>query len=329
MTSTAPTTPDDQPLLSSTPQKSSEHGKRPLHICIASPEFIGPAQHGGTGMAYTAMAQTLAAAGHQVTCLFLGAKDPSTHAWQRWVEKYKQDGLTLVALPQINASELVAPLNLIKSYETYHWLKKNDRFDIIHFPERQGPGYHTLTAKHHGLAFGRATICVGLHSMTTWLKAADEKPGHDVAEVDTEFMERRAVALADAVVSPSHNLLDWISNQHLEMPKPCSVPQTEAVRTAIQALSIDPSNAVALKALARIYLNAGLHEPAQEACQLILKRDAKDAEALQMSEEATSQEEKLAKNLPAANHITRSPQESHGPELQTFAARLPTPFAYP
>ena len=60
MTATAPQTPGDQPPVPSTPQKPEAHGPCLLHICIASPEFIGPAQHGGTGMAYTAVAQALA-----------------------------------------------------------------------------------------------------------------------------------------------------------------------------------------------------------------------------------------------------------------------------
>jgi O-antigen biosynthesis protein len=538
-------TPGDQPSVSSPPPNAAAHWQRPLDICIASPEFIGPSPHGATGIAYTAMAQALAAAGHKVTCLFLDAKVPSTHEWQRWVEKYKCDGLTLVALPQINASELVAPANLIKSYEAYQWLKKNDRFDIIHFPERQGPGYHTLTAKHHGLAFGRATVCVGLHAMTTWLQAADPKPVNTLAEVDTEFMERRAVALADAVVSPSQNLVNWISEQRRGNPgsgnsrqaipphsarpaqppvaphwqeinelvyfgtletskgaalfcdaldavpaaiakklqtvaflgkeavidgipaldyvrqraqrwpfpfqmiadlhetstmdylrqknrlaviptlresspygvleclvariafvasrvggiteliapadvsKVCfepnasalcailcaaltegirparavvdardnepalaalhenspirSVPASllsclqsaprspdfsfDAAQAAIQALSIDPTNAIALKVLARIHLNAGLHEAAQEACHLILKGNAEDAEALQMIEEARIRETKLEESAVAS---ARSPQESRRRKaLQAFAAGFAPPFACP
>ena len=225
MTATASKTSDDQPSFSSAPPKAAADRKRPLNICIASPDFIGLTRHCSTGVAYTALAQALAAAGHQVTCLFLGTKDPSAHAWEQWVEKYKRDGLTLIALPRLNASGLVVPSHLIKSYETYQWLKRNDRFDIIHFPDRQGPGYHTLTAKHHGLAFGRATICVGLHSMSAWLKAVDQEYVNDLAEVDTDFMERRTVALADAVVSPSHYLLNWISGQQWEMPGRCHVRQ--------------------------------------------------------------------------------------------------------
>jgi glycosyltransferase involved in cell wall biosynthesis len=521
-----------------------------LNICIASPEFIGLSRHCSTGIAYTALAQALAAAGHQVTCLFLGAKDPSPEAWEHWVEKYRRDGLTLIALPQINVSELVAPPHLIKSYETFQWLKRNDRFDIIHFPDRQGPGYHTLTAKHHGLAFGRATICVGLHNMSAWLKAVDQGHVNDLAEVDTEFMERRTVALADAIVSPSHYLLNWISDQQWEMPGHCYVRQNilphsawpveppvaphcheiaelvyfgtletrkgivlfcdaldaipsaiakkiqtvtflgresivdgiparnyvekraqqwpfpfqiitghdagrtmdylrqknrlavipsllenspyrvleclvagiafvasrvggipeliapadvdkvcfepnagalcallcaalteglhparavvdaraneqawvalhedsfarpnppvqpeppapgpesgsplpglsdEAERAAIQALSIDPTNAVALKVLARIHLKAGLREAAEEACQLILKHDADDAEALQMIEEARLQEANLAENLTEAGSIAPAPPALHHTEpSQIFAASLTAQFA--
>ena len=224
MTATAKT-PDRAPTLAAAPPEAAAHRKRPLNICIASPEFIGLCRHSGIGMAYTALGQALAAAGHHVTCLFLGAKIPSTHAWQQWVDKYKRDGLTLVALPRHHAASLMAPPHLVESYEAYHWLRKNDRFDIVHFPDREGPGYHTLTAKHHGLAFARTTFCVGLHSMTAWLKAVDQDYADDWTGADTGFMERRALALADAVVSPSHYLLDWASRQQWEMPQRCHVRQ--------------------------------------------------------------------------------------------------------
>lgn len=220
--------------------KSKPGPQRPLHICIASPEFIGLSAHGGAGVAYTAMAQALAAAGHKVTCLFLGTVDTLSKEWHRWVARYRNDNLTLVALPQIKASELVAPSHLIKSYETYHWLKRNDRFDIIHFPDQRGPGYHTVTAKRSGLAFGRTTICVGLHNMTAWLQGSREDCPDMSAEAETVFMERQALALADAVVSPSHYLLDRASAQHLEMPVRRYVQQAILPRTAAAQPPIAP-----------------------------------------------------------------------------------------
>ena len=232
MIATASTSTGDRPSFSPAPAKDPGHSERPLNICIASPEFIGPTGYCGIGIAYTAMAQALTTAGHHVTCLYLGARQLFGHAWEQWIEKYKRDGLTLLALPRIKASELVAPPHLIKSYETYPWLKKNDRFDIIHFPDREGPGYHTLMAKHQGLGFGHTTICVDLHSMSGWLKAMDLEYVNDLAGVDTDFVERRAVALADAVVSPSHYLLNWISEHHWELPKNCYVRQNIAPRDA-------------------------------------------------------------------------------------------------
>jgi tetratricopeptide (TPR) repeat protein len=115
----------------------------------------------------------------------------------------------------------------------------------------------------------------------------------------------------------------------VQLDSPLPDLSIEAVRTAAQALSIDPTNAVALKTLARIHLNAGLHEAAQEACQLILKRDAQDAEALQMIEEALIQEARLKENLLDASSVSSTPEESYDSELfQTFAAKSTTPFAH-
>jgi hypothetical protein len=209
--------------------------KRSLQICIASPDFTGLSAHGGTGLAYTAMAHALAAAGHKVTCLFLGARETSPADLEHWVEKYRADGLTLVALPPINASDLVAPLHLTKSYETFQWLKRNDRFDIIHFPDQRGPGYHTVTAKRHGLGFARATICVGLHNMTAWLKGESAECPDLTADAETSFMERQALALADAVVSPSHYMLNQVTGQHWEMPARRYVQQNMLPSCAAEA----------------------------------------------------------------------------------------------
>jgi hypothetical protein len=92
----------------------------------------------------------------------------------------------------------------------------------------------------------------------------------------------------------------------LDPEPPSSLPDlsNEAERAAIHALSIDPTNVVALKVLARIHLRAGLREAAEEACQLILKQDADDAEALQMLEEARVEETTLTENPPGANANT-------------------------
>jgi hypothetical protein len=294
---------------------------KPLNICIASPDFAGA--DGDEGAALMVMANGLVAAGHNVTCLFLGAKEAHPGAWQQWVEIYRRNGLTLVALPQMNRPELGAPSHLLKSYEAYQWLKKNDRFDIIHFPDELGPGYHTATAKHHGVAFSRATICIGLRGINAWLKSGAPEQLNEPVEVDTQFMERRAVALADALVSPSQNLARWISDgEWAKVTQPAEPSPAAEAAQAIQALSIDPTNIVALKALARLHLNAGLPDAAEEACQWILTLDAADAEALEMIAEAHAINAKVegAKQSGPAQQARRQ-------SIQGFAAGLDAAFA--
>ena len=49
----------------------SSSPRRRLTICVASHDFVGPIRNGGIGTAYTALAEALAADGHQVTALYL------------------------------------------------------------------------------------------------------------------------------------------------------------------------------------------------------------------------------------------------------------------
>ena len=118
------------------------------------------------------------------------------------------------------------------------------------------------------------------------------------AVVDARASQQAWIALHEnSLATPYRPLLPPVQRAAPESRSEFQNLSNEAAQAAIQALSIDLSNPVALKALARIHLNAGLHEAAQEACQLILKRNPKDAEALQMIEEALVQEAKLAENL--------------------------------
>jgi GT2 family glycosyltransferase/tetratricopeptide (TPR) repeat protein/glycosyltransferase involved in cell wall biosynthesis len=210
---------------------------RPLRICIASQEFVGPTRNGGIGTAYTSLARALADAGHEVTCLHVDARHSAPEEMQKWIKIYQGYGLTLVPLPGIPKPALVGTPQFVKSFETFQWLKKNDRFDVIHFPECEAPGYHTLAARQQGLACGRSVICVGLHSMNAWVHAANQEYLHDVSELELDFMERQSVALADLVVSPSRYLLEWIAERGWQLPSQCFVQQYVLPQSARVALA--------------------------------------------------------------------------------------------
>ncbi len=69
----------------------------------------------------------------------------------------------------------------------------------------------------------------------------------------------------------------------------------EAAMAAARAVSLDPANAVALKVLVRIHLNAGQGALAEKLCRRILQANASDADAAQMLRQALSLQPAAAK----------------------------------
>ena len=189
----------------------------PLKICIASCEFIGPIRNGGIGTAYTAMAEALAKAGHQVTLFYTQGKKCENETIGHWEHFYRKQGLRLVARPSDPALRIDAPAHAVSSYETYRWLK-NQEFDLVHFPEWGADAYYSLLAKHQGIAFARTFFCVGTHSPTAWIKEANSELYSQPRDLEVDFMERRCVALADFVVSPCQYMLHWMRDHGFELP---------------------------------------------------------------------------------------------------------------
>ena len=191
--------------------------KRPLKVCIASCEFIGPIRNGGIGTAYTSMAQALIKAGHQVTLFYTQGKKCENETIAHWENFYRKQGLRFVARQSDPTLRVDAPPHAVGSYETYRWLK-NQEFDLVHFPEWGADGYYSLLAKHQGIAFGQTLFCLGTHSPTAWLKEANSEFYSQPRDLELDFMERQCVAFADVVVSPCQYMLNWMRNHGFHLP---------------------------------------------------------------------------------------------------------------
>ncbi len=182
---------------------------RPLKICIASCEFMGPIRNGGIGTAYTSMARTLTQAGHQVTLFYTQGAKCENETIAHWEQFYQKMGIRFVARASNPSLRIDAPAHASISYESYQWLKQQS-FDLVHFPEWRGEAYYSLLARHQGIAFANTLFCVGTHSPTSWLKEANSEFYTQPQDLEVDFMERRSVALADFVISPCHYMLDWM-----------------------------------------------------------------------------------------------------------------------
>jgi glycosyltransferase involved in cell wall biosynthesis len=190
----------------------------PLRICIASYEFVGPTKTGGIGTAYTSLAEALAEAGHEVTVLYLGLRDPDSDTpFSHWEDHYARKGIRLVELPEAELPRVFyGHFEAKRSYLAYLWLAEADReraIDVIHFPETLGHGYYSLLAKRQGWAFANATIAVGVHSSTYWVMETNRVAYLTGQEFAADFLERASVALADVVISPSAYMVDWMQGR--------------------------------------------------------------------------------------------------------------------
>jgi len=187
--------------------------RRPLRICVASSEFLGPFRGGGIGTAYTKLGEVLNEAGHDVTFLYTQGYDTHTEPISHWIKVYRQRDIRFVPLPEspVNLSSLSA--NLAISHRVFLWLREHDGFDVVHFPEYGGSGYHSGLAKHQGLILRRTTTVVGLHGSSKWARFANDQLSSSAKDLEVDFIERRAAELADIVWSPGRYMLDW-ARQH-------------------------------------------------------------------------------------------------------------------
>ncbi len=186
-----------------------------LRICVASPDIVGMTRNGGIGSTYGDLALTLAAASHEVTILYLAPACEAGVNGESVVDSYKKQGVQLLRLPR-KGPPIRATDPACISYMAYRWLKERD-FDVIHFPEWTGLGYYSLVAKRLGLAFLDSTIVIGLHGPTAYLYFSGSVESADTLE--REFMERKSVAYADVVFSPTQYMISWVADQGWELPK--------------------------------------------------------------------------------------------------------------
>lgn len=193
----------------------------PSRICIVTPDLLGPVKNGGIGTACGYLAYALAEAGHSVNLLFCqtGAEslDPG------WIAAYEARGIGAV-----NAAAWQKELGeagnfpglgqLAMSRTVYEWLKTQPDFDLVLFMDWQGAGFYALHARACGAAFERAAMVVVIHSPSYWHSIHNAAVASSPLESLLWHMERKAIGMADAVISPSRYMLGWTEERLCPLP---------------------------------------------------------------------------------------------------------------
>ena len=192
-----------------------------LRICIVTPDLLGPVRNGGIGTANTFLANELAASGHKVSILFSQCGTTATGSGP-WSASYRQRGIEVVVAAEwanqrghINVQPAHAPLAM--AHAVHEWLAEQD-FDAVILTEWQGHGFYALQAKRCGLRFAHTAFITQIHSPSLWHATNNADLPTDPMQSLTYFMERKSVELADAVISPSVYMLDWVSRHGFNRP---------------------------------------------------------------------------------------------------------------
>ncbi len=181
-----------------------------MNICIVTPDIIGPIRNGGIGTAYYNLALFLKRSGYNVTILYTlnGYSEYPDKPMPYWVDYYERE-YSIKFIPLYYETGAFEHESM--SIAIFEWLKQNNNFDFVHFPEWRGNAYHTLQNKK---LFKNTEFIVETHSPTLWHFYGDGgvNPTNDM--IRTDEMERFTVSHADKVISPSRYMLDWMQQNN-------------------------------------------------------------------------------------------------------------------
>jgi glycosyltransferase involved in cell wall biosynthesis len=191
-------------------------GKR--NVAFVADELLGYAGN-GIGTTTTFVSLALARMGYDVQVLFAGAA-PVGAVDAEWQRLYDDAGVRVEAVPR--QGERVEPSYFARARDVETALR-GDPPDVVVVQDLGALAYTAIRLRSLGLAFERTSFVVFCHGTRQWITDVSRKvrvlPGAQAVTV----LERASVELADAVVSPSAYLVDWMRGEGWQLPEPTFV----------------------------------------------------------------------------------------------------------
>ncbi len=191
---------------------------RHMNICLVSNEILGAHRNGGIGAVTSHLALLLARHGHSVT-LFYADRLP-LEPQDRWTAAYRRANISVCHYPR--SVERVNPPWMSQPVGIFEQLQYRD-FDVVVFQDWMALGHACVVAKRAGIAFRKTTLAVIAHSSNGWILEANRAFPTTRADLAILHMEQQSVELADAVVSPSLHMIQWMREAGWKLPSDVSV----------------------------------------------------------------------------------------------------------
>jgi glycosyltransferase involved in cell wall biosynthesis len=183
------------------------------NVVLVADELLGYAGN-GIGTTTTFVSLALARLGYDVGVLFVGAA-PSRPVKPEWQRLYDEAGVRVRVVS--GGDERVEPSYFARSRALEAALRA-DPPDVVLVQDLGAPAYTAIRLRSLGLAFERTSFIVFCHGTRQWVTDVSRKvrvlPGGQAVAV----LERMSVELADAVVSPSRYLVDWMQAEGWKLP---------------------------------------------------------------------------------------------------------------
>ncbi len=193
-------------------------------VCIVTNEFHGLFKNGGIGTANTGLALALAEAGFSVTVTFSSWSGLPAHEFRQLRDDYRKIGIELELITETPAFPKPFDSPQSASYAVYLYLRER-AFDAVYFHENCGRGFYSLLAKHTGVFPNAPKMFVVCHGPHEWVYEINAVRYHGTEPIAYAYLERRSVELADAIISPSQYLVDWMAGHGWKLPAHVFVEQ--------------------------------------------------------------------------------------------------------
>jgi glycosyltransferase involved in cell wall biosynthesis len=220
---------------------------RQQRVTFVADELLGYAGN-GIGTTTTFVSLALARSGYHVEILFAGHRRSGTSDMD-WKRLYDDAGVRVHEVPV--GDQKVEPPQFARGCDVDAVLRA-DPPDVVIVQDLGAPAYASLRLRRLGLAFEHTFFVVFCHGTRQWIADVSRKvrvlPGaHAVS-----LLERSSVELADAVVSPSAYLVDWMRGERWRLPQQTFViPHVSRAGATGEAPTVEaPATAAGVERLA-------------------------------------------------------------------------------
>ncbi len=185
----------------------------PRRVAFVADELLGYAGN-GIGTTTTFVSLALARMGHDVEILFAGHRT-DRQIEREWQRLYEDAG---VRIREVGTSEQkVEPGHFARMRDVEAALRL-DSPDVVIVQDLGAPAYTALRLRRLGLAFERTSFVVFCHGTRQWITDVSRKVRVLPGALAITVLERASIELADAVVSPSAYLVDWMRGHGWQLP---------------------------------------------------------------------------------------------------------------